>query len=1049
MKTPAKPALRLRFMLFLTGGAILSASPAMAQAVRPDTATPPPPETPATEIPVVTQDPDLAPPEDGVVIMSPFQVDATRERGYFADNTLAGSRMKTNIADLASSITVVTKQQMEDTASLDINDIFRYEANTEGSLTYTPVMGNQRTASGYADTIGGYSPGGGAPAFTNATANRVRGLSAPSMALNYYQALEMVPFDAYNTASVEVSRGPNSMLFGMGSPSGIVNQSTAQALINKNTAQVSFRTDDRGSVRASLNFNKSLIRDKLAIYGAFLYNDQQFERKPSYDTTRRAYGTVTYRPFRKTTLRASIEGYDNSNRRPNFASPRDFASEWLRAGKPAYDSTTGEFINGSGERIPYVTSVASPLIYNLVDYVKDKVGSADPNLNIVYNTDGTVKTFTYNGVNMAGAAAITNELSPNYIPGINFQTGRPTMLIQNGGLVGWWDPGARRIVPQWGTATDPSANATPVPLEADIWANPVWTSIYNNAQWTKSSGYSAPLGTVMTNYRYPGVSDRSIYDWTNVNINQMNFGEDRNTNYNLELEQEIIPGLLHFNAGWFRQDFDSTTNYTVAQLDATTIFVDTNLFLPDGSPNPNYGIPFVEDIDPDTFGRGVTVDNYRALIAYTPDFTKGKGWTKWLGRHQLLGLFSYMDLTDTRYRNRLVYTDAATQAGKLRYLPNPNNKADGTPSGWALMTGAWATSQENGRSLLRQYYLGAPGGPPGVVTQSSGKWPGATSFDGTTMGYDFNTNSWVPYDVSTGLITHSGNTQKNQRTLASYSAGLTSYWWEERLITTLGIRRDINKTRLTTNAATADSPAMTNQEKWINGIYQTGAVFNRWTNWNRLAGTTTTIGGVLKPFMHWENIERRAASGSLLWEFIRDFGISYNRSDNFDAPTGTMIDFFGTPLPKPEGSGEDYGVQFTLFDKKLFARINWFKATNENAAATPGQSIERLRNHVDMTSFRNWARRITLLNLDSRDPRTDPDWGTDLTAQGITDEMIEAAVETIWKQPYDYYVDLPGTVSATQSQEAKGMEVQITYNPVPNWTMKLTAAKQRLYIIMY
>ena len=45
--------------------------------------------------------------------------------------------MNTNLADIAASITVVTKQQMEDTASVDINDVFKFEANTEGIDQFT------------------------------------------------------------------------------------------------------------------------------------------------------------------------------------------------------------------------------------------------------------------------------------------------------------------------------------------------------------------------------------------------------------------------------------------------------------------------------------------------------------------------------------------------------------------------------------------------------------------------------------------------------------------------------------------------------------------------------------------------------------------------------------------------------------------------------------------------------------------------------------------------------------------------------------------------
>lgn len=61
---------------------------------------------------------------DGVVELSPFQVDASSDVGYYATNTLAGSRLNTKVGDLASSITVVTKQQAEDTGAIDIQDMF-------------------------------------------------------------------------------------------------------------------------------------------------------------------------------------------------------------------------------------------------------------------------------------------------------------------------------------------------------------------------------------------------------------------------------------------------------------------------------------------------------------------------------------------------------------------------------------------------------------------------------------------------------------------------------------------------------------------------------------------------------------------------------------------------------------------------------------------------------------------------------------------------------------------------------------------------------------
>ena len=194
-----------------------------------------------------------APRKEDAISLSPFEVSSNKDQGYFAANTLAGSRLNTNLADLGASISVVNKQLMDDTASFDINDVFRYEVNTEGSTTYTPSGSGYATmrSDGIADANSGATLGSSTTPFTNASANRVRGIGVPGTAINYYPAIGQVPMDSYNVQSVEISRGPNSMLFGMGSPAGITNQTTAQAFTDRNTQSVSFQTDQYGARRSA------------------------------------------------------------------------------------------------------------------------------------------------------------------------------------------------------------------------------------------------------------------------------------------------------------------------------------------------------------------------------------------------------------------------------------------------------------------------------------------------------------------------------------------------------------------------------------------------------------------------------------------------------------------------------------------------------------------------------------------------------------------------------------------------------------------------------
>ncbi len=997
---------QLRGLALLPACAVVGASPVFAQAQAQATAN--------------------TAPAEPVFELSPFQVDASQDRGYYAENTLAGSRLRTNIADLGSSITVVTMQQMQDTGSIDINDVFRYEANTEGSSTYTPAIQSLRN-DGVVDVNAGFTQGGDGQPQTNATANRVRGIGVPSSSYNYYPSISQVPVDAYNIQSIEISRGPNSMLFGMGSPAGVVNQNSSQAILNRESFTVQLRADHNGSFRTSFNLNQGLIENKLAFAGAFLLDNRQFERKPSYDDTRRYFGTLTFRPLQKTSIRASVEKYDNKNRRPNTLTPRDSVTQWREAGSPNFDPVTGVITRNGQYAGTLGLRADSPRINDTRAYIESL-----PNYNpALWNAARTA----YNGVNIFGGGALTDVRSALYTPGLAIGTvNRPLQQIHDGQVANWFYPSAEQYRQVFGTATNPAGNAPLYPAVATILADPVNAQAYDTT-WTNSNFWTA-TGNGVGSYRYAGVNDRSIYDWRNLNVLQMNFGHDRNMTYNIELEQEILPSL-NVSAGWFRQDFKSTTNYTVSQLNVATLFVDTNVRLPDGSPNPYFGLPFVEDQDPDRFINNEINDNYRAMVAWTPDFTRNNGWTRWLGRHQLLGLASTNNSTRTFIRQRMFITDndGAARGTIMQWLPNPNNNADGSPTGY----------NRQGRSARRLYYLANPGDPTnGGVTRASGENQFANGYSGALQIYNFDARGWTDLGLTQEYIDMDASTGRTERQVDSLSFGLTSNLWSDRIVATFGVRKDEYKARGTTQGAILDraggtqlEPGMTNPQKWVNGVLQTDTILNRWNYWDRVEGTTRTLGGVFRPFRNWNGIESRAADGSQWHQFVSSLGFSYNKSDNFNPPPSAQVDAFGTPLPKPTGEGRDWGFQFGLFDNKLFARVNWFKATNQNERTNPGTSISRLTGNVDTDQFRNWARTIALINM-GFDPRSN-EFGVGLTPAEET--QVQDAAAQIWGLPYTYYADV-GTIWATRSAEAEGVEVQLTYNPTRNWSMKLTVGQQ-------
>lgn len=1025
------------------------------------------PAVPEKKIPVETV-PAATVEDEDILVLSPFTVDATKDKGYYAANTLAGSRLKTNLADLGSSISVITAQQMADTASTDINDIFRYEVNTEGSLTYTPNVQSLR-GDGFIDQIAG-ATSGNFTSYTNAAANRVRGLGSPTPAINYYSTNPSLPFDSYNTQSVEISRGPNSMIFGLGSPAGIVNQSTASAQLNKRSTTLSFRADQNGSFRSSLSFNQSLIRDKLAIYGAALYDDRRFERDPAYDKTKRFYGAVTVKPFKTTVIKANIEKYDNDNHRPNTLTPRDFVTQWNLAGQPYYNSRTHTINSGqTGAVLSMLVNNAAntPYAQTVRDFVISRPGY-NPALRGTSATvfGGTDTTFNfYNGYNIfadnagiigmptgtaAGAGYVAGGTSPNilYVPGIiaggnDVHLSRSFMQISNGQVVNWQRPTYQyQYLTGFGIAGNPAGNPALYPTAGNVYLNNTWSDIYTHS-YTASGGWTAAgNGILGSSYRYPGVTDKSIYDWTSINLNSMNFGSAKNVNYNMEIEQEL-PGKVFVSAGWFRQDYHSRSNYTLAQLNTATLYVDTNKYLPDGTDNPYFGKPYVQDVDPDSFVNDQLDDHYRAMIAWTPDFTKNTDWTRWFGRHQVIGLWSRDVSMLTTYRQRLQYISSASDTGRYRFMNNPNANANGTPTGWTYQS----------TSIRRTFYLANPGDPNGKVTQSAGYWD-PLSYTGDIQVYDYDQSRFIPVNMTTAFTDFDGATGRNQRLVDSISAGMTNYLWENRLITTFGFRRDTVKSRVTNTglAAVRDAsgniiaPAITNPNKWVDGVFQRDFLFNRWGPYGKQIGDTQTLGGVFRPFQGWRPIERGAEGGSQFWQFVRSFGFSFNKSNNFNPASQALGDLYGVQLPKPTGEGKDFGIQFSLLDNKLFARVTWFEATNQDENITAPAVFSRLTSNVDQTLFRNWARTITLINLQAVHPgdaRYDPTSTT--FAQNITaaeDLEVQAGAEKIWQLPYEYYGTRPFATGATRNAEAKGMEAEINYNPLPNWTMKFTFGKQ-------
>ena len=302
-----------------------------------------------------------------VVTLSPFEVKADTN-GYYASNTMSGTRLNAKLEDVTASISVVTKQQMADFAMLDLNDIFAYEAGTEGTGNYTDY---EIDRSGQVSDRIMDNPQG---------ANRVRGMTAANISLSGFATSGRVPVDPINSDAVEISRGPNSNIFGLGEGSGTVNMVGASANLNRASTTAQLRFDDLGGWRTSLDLNRPLIKNKLSLRLSGVRQHDAFVRKPSGYDTRRFNAMVRAQPFRYTTVRASFQSVRSSGTRANSITPRDGVSDWMRNGSPTWDPVTSTVTVRGVSTVMGTTNPTSLAPHDIVDpilYV-DRNGIAEP-----------------------------------------------------------------------------------------------------------------------------------------------------------------------------------------------------------------------------------------------------------------------------------------------------------------------------------------------------------------------------------------------------------------------------------------------------------------------------------------------------------------------------------------------------------------------------------------------------------------------------------------------------------------------------------------------
>lgn len=515
--------------------------------------------------------------EEDTIELSPFTVDSSQDVGYRANSTNSGSRLNSELRDVAASITVLTNDFLDDLGALDLATGLSMVAGTETAITTDETTGSLSQ---------GYIGGDFNDRNTREGAVRVRGLGRASNAANFIE-VRGAP-DRYNIARAEFLRGPNSILFGLGQPAGLVNYTTKRALTNSDFNEVSVVMDNFGTQRAVVDLSRVLIDDKLAVRAIGKMSDTRYMIDSAAQHDERIFLTSTYRPFKNTAITAFYEKANSNGRRPNYRLVQDNVSGWLEQWNLAQSTMTEQQIADNFYWDPFngrVSQGNAPRSPGIQITGRDGV-LFNPELREDLDGNDTALTPYYDGNNWS---------TP--IGGYFTRTGSRTTT---GGQPS--NAGSVRARTSFHRSNDPFEDVDP--------------------------GYTDRQAT-----------DLGIFPWKTVDLGAIpgSYRINKNDKKHINIEQRVTDDF--FISATYQTETNSQDQLFSPISQQQSISLDINTITPDGRPNDNFLRPFV-------YGRAIA--SYREEKAesllvqanYNLDFTDRSDALGWLGKHRAVGFFN-------------------------------------------------------------------------------------------------------------------------------------------------------------------------------------------------------------------------------------------------------------------------------------------------------------------------------------------------------------------------------------------------------------------------
>jgi len=255
--------------------------------------------------------PAATPPE--TVMLETFVVNTEKDNGYIAMDSLAGGRTATPIKLTPSAISSLTRTFLDDVAITDVRDALKWTVNAIAS-----DLNAGKSSSPFNDWDFNFRGAG----------QSLQGGSGPTR--NYFTFYQSA--DTYNIERLEFDRGPNSILFGVGTIGGVMSSYTKQARLDQNFITTQLTADSNGSLRFEGDVNRRLS-SKLAARLSLLEKHHRGWRDQDKDFQRAADLALTYKVGDKTSVRLDAE---------TSKAERSFLRSTAAEGVTRYDGTVAQ-----------------------------------------------------------------------------------------------------------------------------------------------------------------------------------------------------------------------------------------------------------------------------------------------------------------------------------------------------------------------------------------------------------------------------------------------------------------------------------------------------------------------------------------------------------------------------------------------------------------------------------------------------------------------------------------------------------------------------------